>query len=45
VVASVCGTEQDPQRRSAQIDVLRAHDVIVMLSQSSGYAWSKCGKS
>jgi FdrA protein len=34
VVASVCGTEQDPQRRSAQIDVLRAHDVIVMPSNA-----------
>src|SRR4029450_5352497 len=34
VVASVCGTEQDPQRRSAQIDGLRAHDVIVMPSNA-----------
>jgi len=34
VVASVCGTEQDPQRRSAQIDALRAHDVIVMPSNA-----------
>jgi FdrA protein len=34
VVASVCGTEQDPQRRSAQIDALRAHGVIVMPSNA-----------
>jgi FdrA protein len=34
VVASVCGTEQDPQRRSAQIAALRAHDVIVMPSNA-----------
>jgi hypothetical protein len=34
VVASVCGTEQDPQRRSAQTDALRAHGVIVMPSNA-----------
>jgi FdrA protein len=34
VVASVCGTEQDPQRRSAQIGALRTHDVIVMPSNA-----------
>jgi FdrA protein len=34
VVASVCGTEQDPQRRSAQVDALRAHDVTVMPSNA-----------
>jgi FdrA protein len=34
LVASVCGTEQDPQRRSAQIDALRAHGVIVMPSNA-----------
>jgi FdrA protein len=34
VVASVCGTEQDPQRRSAQIAALRAHDVIIMPSNA-----------
>ena len=34
VVASVCGTEQDRQRRSAQIDALRAHGVIVMPSNA-----------
>jgi FdrA protein len=34
VVASVCGTEQDLQRRSAQIDALRAHGVIVMPSNA-----------
>lgn len=34
VVASVCGTEQDPQRRSAQVNALRAHGVIVMPSNA-----------
>jgi FdrA protein len=34
VVASVCGTEQDPQRRSAQVDALRSHGVIVMPSNA-----------
>jgi FdrA protein len=34
VVASVCGTEQDPQRRSAQVAALRAHGVIVMPSNA-----------
>jgi FdrA protein len=34
VVASVCGAEQDPQRRSAQVDALRAHAVIVMPSNA-----------
>jgi FdrA protein len=34
VVASVCGTEQDPQRRSAQIDALHAHGVSVMPSNA-----------
>jgi FdrA protein len=34
VVASVCGTEQDPQRRSAQTDALRTHGVIVMPSNA-----------
>jgi FdrA protein len=34
MVASVCGTEQDPQRRSTQVDVLRAHGVIVMPSNA-----------
>jgi FdrA protein len=34
LVASVCGTEQDPQRRSAQVDSLRAHGVIVMPSNA-----------
>ena len=34
VVARVCGTEQDPQRRSAQVDALRAHGVIVMPSNA-----------
>jgi succinyl-CoA synthetase alpha subunit len=34
VVASVCGTEQDPQRRSAQVEALRAHGVIVMPSNA-----------
>jgi FdrA protein len=33
-VASVCGTEQDPQRRSAQVAVLRSHGVIVMPSNA-----------
>jgi FdrA protein len=34
VVASVCGTEQDPQRRSAQIAALQSHGVIVMPSNA-----------
>jgi FdrA protein len=34
VVASVCGTEQDPQRRSLQVDALRTHGVIVMPSNA-----------
>jgi hypothetical protein len=34
VVASVCGTDQDPQRRSCQLDALRAHGVIVMPSNA-----------
>jgi FdrA protein len=34
VVASVCGTEHDPQRRSAQVEELRAHGVIVMPSNA-----------
>jgi FdrA protein len=34
VVASVCGTEQDPQRRSAQVDALCADGVIVMPSNA-----------
>jgi FdrA protein len=34
VVASVCGTELDPQRRSSQIDALRAHNVVVMPSNA-----------
>jgi FdrA protein len=34
VVASVCGTEQDPQRRSAQVNALRSHGVIVMPSNA-----------
>ena len=34
VVASVCGTEQDPQRRSAQVDSMRACGVIVMPSNA-----------
>jgi hypothetical protein len=34
VVASVCGTEQDPQKRSTQISALRAHGVIVMPSNA-----------
>ena len=34
VVASVCGTEQDTQRRSTQVDALRTHGVIVMPSNA-----------
>ncbi len=34
VVASVCGTEQDPQRRSTQVDALRAQGAIVMPSNA-----------
>ena len=34
MVASVCGTEQDPQRRSVQVDALRTQGVIVMPSNA-----------
>jgi FdrA protein len=34
VVASVCGTEQDPQRRSTQVNALQTHGVIVMPSNA-----------
>jgi hypothetical protein len=34
VVASVCGTEQDPQRRSTQVDALCSHGVVVMPSNA-----------
>ena len=34
VVVSVCGTEQDPQQRSVQIDALRTQGVIVMPSNA-----------
>lgn len=34
VVASVCGTEEDPQPRSVQIEALRSHGVIVMPSNA-----------
>jgi FdrA protein len=34
VVASVCGTEEDPQSRSAQLNVLRAHGVTIMPSNA-----------
>jgi succinyl-CoA synthetase alpha subunit len=34
VVASVCGTERDPQRRGAQVEALRAHGVLVMPSNA-----------
>ena len=34
VVASVCGTEQDPQRRSAQVTALADAGVIVMPSNA-----------
>jgi FdrA protein len=34
VVASVCGSEHDPQRRSTQVDALRSHGVVVMPSNA-----------
>jgi hypothetical protein len=34
IVASVCGTEGDPQRRSAQVHALQSHGVIVMPSNA-----------
>jgi FdrA protein len=34
VVASVCGTDRDPQQRSSQIAALRSHGVIVMPSNA-----------
>jgi len=34
VVASVCGTEADPQRRSAQVQMLEAAEVLVMPSNA-----------
>jgi FdrA protein len=33
-VASVCGTDQDPQGRMAQIAALRAHGIVVMPSNA-----------
>lgn len=34
IVASVCGTDQDPQGRSAQVAALRSHAVLVMPSNA-----------
>jgi FdrA protein len=34
IVASVCGTNQDPQRRSAQVQALESHGVIIMPSNA-----------
>jgi FdrA protein len=34
VVASVCGTERDPQNRTAQVEALRTHGVVVMPSNA-----------
>jgi FdrA protein len=34
VIASVCGTEADPQRRSAQIATLRRAGVVLMPSNA-----------
>lgn len=34
VVASVCGTDQDPQGRAAQIAALQAHGIVVMPSNA-----------
>jgi FdrA protein len=34
VVASVCGTDRDPQNRAAQVEALRAHGVVVMPSNA-----------
>jgi FdrA protein len=34
VVASVCGTDRDPQQRSAQVEALRSRGVIVMPSNA-----------
>ena len=34
IVASACGTEQDPQRRSAQVAALQTHGVVVMPSNA-----------
>jgi FdrA protein len=34
VVASVCGTDQDPQGRAAQIAALQSHGVVVMPSNA-----------
>jgi hypothetical protein len=34
VVASVCGTDRDPQNRTAQVEALRANGVVVMPSNA-----------
>jgi hypothetical protein len=34
IVASVCGTDEDPQNRSDQIRMLEEHDVIVSSSNA-----------
>jgi FdrA protein len=34
IVASVCGTDQDPQGRAAQIAALQSHGVVVMPSNA-----------
>jgi succinyl-CoA synthetase alpha subunit len=42
VVASVCGTDQDPQGRAAQIDALRSHGVVVMPSNAQAAHLAAC---
>jgi FdrA protein len=34
IVASVCGTDRDPQNRSTQVEMLRSHGVVVMPSNA-----------
>jgi FdrA protein len=40
IVASVCGTDADPQNRSAQVSALRQHDVAVAGSNAEAAQWA-----
>ncbi len=42
VVASICGTDRDPQDRSAQIEALRSSGVIVMPSNAQAARLAVC---
>ncbi|MDH3715775.1 MAG: oxidoreductase, partial [Gammaproteobacteria bacterium] len=40
IIASVCGTDADPQNRSAQVSILRQHDVAVAQSNAEAAQWA-----